>query len=194
MSPKIVETIGLLNKIIEELPDNCFFNEAADTVEIMDFENELGIELPYSYKIFLNNFNGGFICNAYQAKLIKEGDFESAQWNSNHLFGLDEIREIYEQKKMMDWKVFGNEYKIYPFIPFCRTSIGELLIFANPLNNDLESPVFDAHHEEFPNSWGTLYKDFSELFENYVANNGELKTTSYDAPTAEEFINKTTEL
>lgn len=181
--------IKTLIEKIENQQSNCFFKEAAGTMELIDFEIELGIELPDSYKIFLNNFDGGFICGDYQSKMIKESaDFEGAQRNSNHLFGLDEIREIYEDKKMMDWKVFGKEYDIYPFIPFCRTSMGELLIFVNPLSADLESPVFDAHHEEFPNGWGTLYKDFSELFESYVINNGDINTTSYDSPTAEEFI------
>ena len=126
MSYKIVETIDLLKKKIEEMPDNCFFNEPADVGEIMDFENDLEIQLPYSYKIFLNNFNGGFICGSYQAKMIKEdGNFEDARWNSIHLFGLEETRDVYEDKGFINWKLFEEKFDVYPFIPFCRTSIGE---------------------------------------------------------------------
>ena len=189
MNKKIVELINLLNNKISEFPDNCYFNEEANVNEIIDFDVELGITLPDSYKIFLNNFNGGFICNDSLAKSIKKNDsLEDARWNSIHLFGLDEIRNAYNDKSQMNWKVFGDEYNVYPFIPFCRTSIGELLIFVNPLNKNDECPVFDACHEEFPDSWGSLFKDFTEMLESYVATNGNIETTSYDSPTAAEFI------
>lgn len=186
---KIEKTIELLHQKVEEFPDNCYLNDFAPTMDIVDFEVDLGIKLPLSYIIFLENYNGGFICGNYQSKMIKEhGDFEGARWNSVTLLSLDEIREIYENKSSMNWKLFDKKFDVYPFIPFCRTSIGELLVFANPLNKDRESPVFDAFHEEFPNDWGMLFNDFSELLKVYIENNGNIPTTSYKKPTAIEFV------
>lgn len=191
MSHKIVSTIDLLRDNILRKPDKFFFNEAAAAMDILEFEVELGVDLPFSYKIFLNNFDGGFVADTYQSKMIiKDGNIEGARWNSNHIFSLNEIREIYEDRSAKNWKLFDTRLDIYPFIPFCRTSIGELLIFAIPLDEKFESPVFDAFHEEFPSSWGKLYDNFSELFEHYVKNDGQIKTTSYDPPTADDFINR----
>jgi len=188
---RIQATIDLLDEKVKTIPDNCFFNECAQTMDIIDFEADLGIELPLSYIIFLENYNGGFMCGKSQAQMIKEdGNYEDTKWNSVTFFGLDEIREIYEDKSQMNWKLFDKKYDVYPFIPFCRTAIGELLIFANPLSEDRESPVFDAFHEEFPNDWGLLFNSFTELFEVYVNNNGNIPTTSYKKPTAKEFVEK----
>ncbi len=188
---RIEKTIDLLEQKIGEIHENCFFNECAQTMDIIDFEADLGIKLPLSYIIFLENYNGGFMCGNYEAKMISENsDFEGAKWNSVTFFGLDEIREIYEDKSLMNWKLFDKKYDSYPFIPFCRTSIGELLIFANPLNEERESPVFDAFHEEFPKDWGILFNSFTELLETYVNSDGYIPTTSYDKPTALEFIEK----
>jgi len=186
---RIEKTIDLLHKKNEEKSENCFFNECAQTMDIIDFEADLGIKLPLSYIIFLESFDGGFMCGNYEAKMVKENnDFEGAKWNSVSFFGLEEIRKIYEDKSLMNWKLFDTKYEVYPFIPFCRTSIGELLIFANPLSKERESPVFDAFHEEFPNDWGMLFNNFTELFEAYVNSNGYIPTTSYDKPTVLEFV------
>lgn len=186
---RIKKTIKILDEKIEERADNCFFNECAQTMDIIDFEAEFGINLPLSYIIFLESYDGGFICGKYQAKMIKENDnFEDAKWNSTTFFGLDEIREIYENKSSMNWKLFDKKYDVYPFIPFCRTSIGELIVFANPLSKGRESPVFDAFHEEFPSDWGTLFANFTELLEHYLNNDGNIPTSSYEKPTALEFV------
>ena len=188
-SHRIEKIIDLLDKKIDAIPDNCFFNESAQTMDILNFEAELGIQLPLSYIIFLENYDGGFMCGKYQAKMIKENtSFEDAKWNSTTFFSLDEIKEIYEDKSRTNWKLFDKKYGQYPFIPFCRTSTGELLIFANPLNKERESPIFDAFHEEFPTAWGMLFNNFTELFETYVNSDGNIPTTSYKKPTAAEFI------
>lgn len=182
----IVESIEKLQKLIEEKPEICFFEEEAGVDEIMDLEDELGIIIPYSYKIFLNNFNGGFICN-FAGK--SEADYDSLKWNSLNLFSMEEIRYEYNRLSDMDWKIFGDNYDDYPFIPFCRTNAGELLIFVNPLDENIECPVFDAFHEEFPSDWGMLYKNFTDFFKAYVESEGQIKTTSYESPTAEEYLN-----
>lgn len=185
---EIQQSLKLLENKIIESPNNYYFNNPATEEEIGECEAQLNIHLPNSYKTFLKSFNGGFICGNYQAKMIKEdGNFEDAQWNSNHIFGLGELCEAYGDKSLLNWKADKNEYDQYPFIPFCRTEIGELLIFLNPLKQN-ESPVFDACHEEFPNSWGILYNNFDKFLNAYILNEGKINTTSYNSPTAEEYL------
>jgi len=115
---------------------------------------------------------------------------ETASWNSINLFSLSEIEEEYADLSLRSWNFFGPSSEIYPFIPFARTAIGELLIFVNPLDKFGECPVFDAFHEESPSDWGSLYPDFSLFLSDYVKNDGFLKTISYNHPTAEEYLDK----
>ncbi|MEA2104281.1 MAG: SMI1/KNR4 family protein [Candidatus Cloacimonadota bacterium] len=77
---RIVKTIDLLDAKIEEMPDRCFFNEGASAEDIMDFEVDLGIDLPLSYKIFLNNYDGDLTISPYgesKDKMVKSGTFIS---------------------------------------------------------------------------------------------------------------------
>jgi hypothetical protein len=186
MNYPIVKTIENLKTLQSKNPNKYIFEDGAGVMDIIDLEAELGIELPNSYKIFLNNFNGGFIDGSFQQNENEEViDIDSKRWNSVSLFSLQEIMEVYTDKSQINWKLFDTEYEVYPFIPFCRTSIGELLIFVNSKE---ESPVFDAFHEEFPNSWGKLYDNFTNLFKDLISQNGNIITTSYDSPSAAEYL------
>lgn len=187
----VLETVRLLEEKIKTRPELYFFNDGAEILEIIDFEVETGIILPYSYKCYISYFNGGFISRFPLENPSEDIDqLETLEWNSNHIFGLDEIRIHYRKLKGMNWKNYDENPEHYPFIPVCQTESGEYLIFVNPLNKDEESPVFDAFHEEFPSSWGVLYDNFSELLNDYVSLEGLIDTTSYDEPTVAEYLKK----
>ncbi len=184
-----------LKNILRELenrcdshPDKFIFNEPAGVMELIDFEVEYDLKLPLSFIIFLEEFNGGFISLLGGERSSR--DLETARWNSNHIFSLDEIAEEYEKLSDINWKLAWDFKGVYPFIPFCHTSTGELLVFVNSANEKRISPVFDANHEEFPCDWGSLYSDFSEFMIEYVNNNGIVKTISYDEPTAEQYLSE----
>jgi len=184
---RLLEVIDRIEVYSEEKPNKFFFNEAAYATDILDFEVEYDISLPYFYKVFLNRINGGFISQIF---VPDSSQIETASWNSINLFSLTEIEEAYSDLSLQSWKFLGPSTQVYPFIPFARTAIGEWLIFVNPGDKDIESPVFDAFHEEFPADWGSLYPDFSRFLDDYVKNEGCLKTISYNQPTAEEFLDK----
>ena len=181
---QVIDKIEIKNV---ERPDKYFFNEGAPAMDILDFEAEYDIELPYFHKVFLNRLDGGFIS---QIKVSNSTELETAAWNSINLFSLSEIEEAYLDLSLRNWKIIGPAPEIYPFIPFARTAIGELLIFVNPLDKYNECPVFDAFHEDPSEDWGCLYTDFSLFLADYVKNDGVLKTISYEHPTVTEYMKK----
>jgi hypothetical protein len=184
---ELKETLHRIEYQIEDASEYFHFNEAATVNEILDLEAECGFVLPKSYRKFLNYFNGGFI-SAFPvpAKL----SFESARWNSNILMGTEEIRAEYEKLSTRRWKISSKNYNPYPFIPFCRTSENELLIFVSSPNDKNESHVFDAFHEEWPESWGCLYPSFIHLLNDYLVSNGGISKISNKPPFAEEYLNQ----
>ncbi len=184
---RLLEVINRIEAYTDEKPDKFFFNEGAYAEDILDFEAEHNILLPYSYKVFLNRINGGFIS---QISVPNSVQLETAPWNSINLFSLSEIEEEYSDLSLRRWKFYGPATQVYPFIPFGRTAIGELLIFVNPLNENNECPVFDAFHEEPPANWGSLYSDFSLFLDDYVRNDGHIKTISYNHPTVMDYLEK----
>jgi len=185
---KIETVLQRLKTKISQMPDNCHFSPVASEEEIKNLESVLSIDLPHSYRTFLKNFNGGFICSESIAKFIKKrNDFETAAWNSLFIFGTTEIQEEYSKLRDMNWKLFSDLKEVYPFIPFCRTEIQEKLVFVLPLNENSESPVFDAFHEDPYSDWGILYNNFEEFLESYI--DGSIKTiASAKAKTAIDFV------
>ncbi len=190
MRHRIIGILEQLEKKIEEMPQHCFFNEAAGVHEIIDMEVDLDIVLPYSYKCFLNNYDGGSISGApFGTVEINEDGSRVKGLLGADIFGVQELCKVYTDKSLMRWKLYQEDGHPYPFIPFCRTMNGELLIFVStPEDGTTESPVFDACHEEFPDSWGMLYRSFSEFLETYIRSNGYVRTISYDSPTAGQFL------
>ena len=188
MGDKIEIILQRLKTKISQMPDNCHFSPAASEEEIKNLESVLSIDLPHSYRTFLKNFNGGFICSESIAKFIKKrNDFETAAWNSLFIFGTTEIQEEYSKLRDMNWKLFSDLKEVYPFIPFCRTEIQEKLVFVLPLNENSESPVFDAFHEDPYSDWGILYNNFEEFLESYI--DGSIKTIApTKAKTAIDFV------
>ena len=173
---------------ISQMPDNCHFSSAASEEDIKNLETVLNINLPHSYRTFLKNFNGGFICSESLARFIKKrNDLETAAWNSIFIFGTTEIREEYARLRDMNWKLFSDWKEVYPFIPFCSTEIQEKLVFVLPLDENSESPVFDAFHEDPYSDWGILYDNFEDFLESYI--DGSIKTiASAKAKTAIDFV------
>ncbi len=185
---KIEIILQRLKTKISQMPDNYHFSPAASEEEIKKLETDLSINLPHSYRTFLKNFNGGFICSESIAKYIKKrNDIETAAWNSLFIFGTTEIREGYARLRDMSWKLSSGWKEVYPFIPFCSTEIQEKLVFVLPLDENSESPVFDAFHEEPYSDWGILYNNFEDFLESYI--DGNIKTiASAKAKTAIDFV------
>ncbi|MDO9576433.1 MAG: SMI1/KNR4 family protein [Candidatus Cloacimonadales bacterium] len=179
-----------LESKIQENPEKFHFEPPAKEEDIARKEFLLGIELPLSYREFLKNFNGGFICNNFLAAKIKiDNDIETARWNSLVIFSLEELYDEYIDLNDRNWKMPLEWDGVYPIIPFGRTAIQELLVFAAPLNAELESPVFDAFHEDPISDWEILYKNFTEFLDDYLSKEGNIKTVApVGADTMDKFL------
>ncbi len=191
MIERIKNSALALEEKIAADPEHCFFREPANILEIIDFEVDLELRLPVSYKSFLNYYNGGFIsARPVENRYKWSGDIMEAGYADTVIFGLEDLRRIYQEKRSMNWKLFDEYWSIYPIIPFCRTINSELFIFVNLTEEEHECPVFDAFHEEFPSSWGTLYRTFQDFLESYIANDGRINSISYDSPTVAEYLDR----
>ena len=174
MTHKITKIISHLKEIIPSGNYNCYFEESSTLDGIESVEKCLEITLPASYKEFLLHFNGGFICNDKLEKIVKrDNNTETAVWNSCNILSLEEMMQEYIDLSDRQWKLYQWE-GIYPVIPFGRTNINELLVFLLPLDDNNESPVFDAFHEDPISDWGTISADFADFLEKYIETKGQL--------------------
>lgn len=180
MSGSLHTIIDKIETLKAEFPGRVRFNPAVNESKIDAFEKKYELQLPYYYKEFIKRYNGGYIC---EDDLVDK-DEETASWNSNHIFSLEELEIKYEELDSKRWKM--NKFMgYYPFLPFCQTDMQELLIFVCPIMPLVESPVFDAHHEEFPKQWGLLYDDFEDFLKDYLETMGKPQTiASSEYPSA----------
>lgn len=169
--------LSLLKERINKYPERYNFASAAGEEEIKRIEFLLGIALPRSYREFLLNFDGGYICSNFLAARMKFAqDEETARWNSLQIFGIQELYDIYAELSDLNWKMPLEWEGVYPIVPFARTSTQEFLVFAQPLDSNSESPVFDAFHEEPVDDWGILHADFNAFLSAYIEHDGSLNT------------------
>ena len=142
----------------------AFFNAPATENEIRDVEEKLKVVFPVSVRKFYLTFNGGFFADETWLKedLEDASRFDNIQWNSNHIMSLQDIKSG-----------FGSRYP--DCIPLIHTHTQEFLAVINPLK-DGESPVYDAFHEFSPHQWGVLYENFEELLNDYIEQEGNIKT------------------
>ena len=163
-----------LDQLISNGEAHCYFNPPADPADIESLEERNGFRLPESYRLFLNKFNGGMIVSDSLEKIIqRDGDLETAKWNANNLLGVGEIETAYQSMKDRSYAIAEKFGPTYPFIPFFNTMINEYLVFVNVSDNQPESPVFDAYHEEPAELWGEVAVDFNEFFLKYIDTIGD---------------------
>lgn len=176
METTIENILRRLDRLIGDGPARCHFNNPASKTEIAAFEKRMGIKLPSSYKTFLEYTNGGMIVSEeLHSMIVKDKDLETAKWNANYLMGLAEIEENYTDMESWNFGLPGVNIATYPFIPFCHTEVGERLVFINLGQDEEESPILDAFHEETPETWGLVADNFAEFLDDYIDTYGDPK-------------------
>jgi hypothetical protein len=163
------EILENLDRLIEAFPEDCFLNDAADDQLIKKLEKKHSISLPKSFAGFLKHCNGGFIALISDHSQI---DINDLAWNSNYILAVELIDELFEG---INFKTEGMDVK---YIPFLHTSDGDYLGFRFPLDENGESAVYDLWHEAPAEEWAdsVVYKNFTELLKDYVANKGNIET------------------
>lgn len=173
MATDIQDVLQRLDRLIGDGPAHCRFNDPASSQEIRALEKRLSIRLPASYKAFLEFTNGGMIMSESLYSLLqKDNDLDTIKWNANYLYSLEELEENY--RSMSSWNLGypGESIIPFPFIPFCHTTAGEQLVFVNLKNEEKESPVLDAFHEDIPEEYGLVADSFTEFLDEYIDTNG----------------------
>jgi tetratricopeptide (TPR) repeat protein len=151
----------------------CYFNNPTTAEKIASFEKMARIRLPESYKAFLMFTNGGMIVNHDLDTIIKrDHDLATAKWNANCLLSLEDMKTEWNNMKNTNFGVSQKDRAIYPIIPFFKTNTNEYLVFISIFDKSIESPVFDAFHEEPPEMWGLVANDFNEFLYNYLQKKG----------------------
>ena len=173
--------IDLLYKKIEEIPEMCYFNPPATDGDIKHFEEELGIKLPESMRMFYMHFDGGLI--ALDDALWENGQLKSKEdraytiWNSNLILSLGQIlRAINDEEENLGCGYFvemGNEAGL-TVIPLISTASQEFLLWD--ATDCSKTPILNAFHEYPADEWSPVYNSFEELMSDYVNKNGNIET------------------
>ncbi len=170
MENDIHKTISRLDILIGDGPAPCYFNNPASKEDIAAFEQRTGLKLSDSYKVFLEFTNGGMIISEEMKGLLKqENGLETVKWNANYLYSLEEVEKQYREMESWNFGIPAQNISRYPFIPFCHTKDGEHLVFIHLGDDENESEILDAFHEESPESWGLVAKDFNEFLDHYIS-------------------------
>jgi len=190
-----------ISEIIDKLQDTVskrglrgHFGTPDSTEKIELFEKAFGVKLPYSHKLFLRNFDGGFIADDEADNLIMIGEFDEAQSIRTRILSIDKIIEMYERQDIDDWNRPRWFKGFYPYIPFCITSEDEKLIFVDQSLQDKESKIFAAFHDTPATGWYVAKDSFTEFLNDFYNTGGNpdifsSKSTEY----AEEHLEKLNE-
>ena len=169
----------IINDVINKLSDALskerlkgYYGTPDSTEKIGLFEQAFGVELPYSFKVFLRNFDGLFIADRETENMIQAGEMEEAKWNSTRILSIDEIIEEYENLYLDDWKLEPSFDGFYPYIPFCITADNEKLVFIDNSLQKEESKVFAAFHDTPASGWFAAFENFTEFLIDFYNRGG----------------------
>ena len=190
-----------ISEIIDKLQDAVskrglkgHFGTANSTGKIELFEKAFGVRLPRSYKLFLRNFDGGFIADDEADHLIMMDEFDEAENIRTHFLSIDEMIVEYERLDIQDWNRPDWFEGFYPYIPFCITAEGEKLIFIDQSLQDKESKIFAAFHDAPASGWYVASESFPAFLNDFYNTGGNPDIFSDESTEyAEEHLQKLNE-
>jgi len=169
-----------INQIIEKLSDALakdrltgYFGPPNETEKIELFEKAFGVKLPYSHKVFLRNFDGGFIADSEAESMILTDEFDEAKNLRTHFLSIDEIIDEYESMDLDDWNRPSWYEGFYPYIPFCITGENEKLVFIDHSLLKEESFVYSAFHDTPAYDWIVAADNFTGFLKDFYNSGGE---------------------
>jgi tetratricopeptide (TPR) repeat protein len=170
------------------------FGTADATEKIELFEKAFGVKLPYSHKVFLRNFDGGFIADSEAESMIQSGEFEEAKFSRTRFLSIDEIINEYETMDLDDWNRPSWFEGFYPYIPIGITDENEKLVFVDNFFLEEESCVFLALHDTPAYDWMVAADSFTEFLEDFYNTGGKPDVFKNDAAVnPEDFLEKLNE-
>ena len=177
-----------INSIIDKLTDALtkgrltgYFGTPNATEKIELFEKAFGVKLSYSHKVFLRNFDGGFIADKEAENLILTDEFDEAKNLRTRFLSIDEIIEEYENMELDDWQRPSWFKGFYPYIPFCITAENEKLVFVDHSLMKEESFVYAAFHDTPAYDWIVAADNFTDFLEQFFNSGGNPDIFKNDA-------------
>jgi hypothetical protein len=184
---KINELIDNLNDALAKERLKGYFGTPDSTEKIELFEKAFGVMLPNSYKIFLRNFDGGFIADKEADNLILIGEFEEAKNLRTRFLSIDEIIDEYGSMDIDDWNLPPDFEGFYPYIPFCITGEdNEKLVFTDNHGQNGVSKVFAGFHDTPASGWFVAADNFTGFLENFLKTGGKPDLYGNDSDTTAE--------
>jgi len=152
------------------------FNNPTDNETIGMFEDEMGIKLPLTYKLFLLKYDGGFICNGSWAEYIWEtGNIGLPREKSSLIFSIEEILEEYLYLNSLGFNEHDDNLNNESVaIPFGRTAGGGYFYFRNSNSVNTLSPVYYSCMGADTVPGKKLFDSFCDFMEQYIKNNGKV--------------------
>ena len=169
-----------INQIIDKLSDALskdrmkgYFGTPDATKKIELFEKAFGVKLPYSHKVFLRNFDGGFIADREAESLILTNEFDEAKNLRTRFLSIDEIIDEYENMELDDWQRPSWFEGFYPYIPFAITDENEKLVFVDSSGMKGEACVYVAFHDCPAYDWIVAADNFTDFLEQFFNSGGD---------------------
>jgi hypothetical protein len=174
----VEEVLTRLRAFVTANPERCSFRPGVTEAALDAAESSLGMPIPDNYRAFLKWFEGGFI-SLCGTRDDPGWDETSARWNSNSLFGADQLVAEFADQQLI-WQADLGWAGPWPYLPFCYTTGQEFLVFGPPEQST--RPVLDAFHEVGPLEWGVLYPNFEALLRAYLDGEGRIRTIAGGTP------------
>lgn len=168
------DSILRLKAFIAVHPDISAFASGASLESIAAAEAEMGITIPDDYKVFLTEFDGGFI-SLCGSKSDANWDESDARYGSLWLFGLQKLVEEFHEEERV-WTLDRDWEGKWPYVPFCLVAGHDSLVFSPPDSG--ERSVIDAWHEWGPEQWKVLKPNFNAFLDALVEGRGIVDTVA----------------
>jgi tetratricopeptide (TPR) repeat protein len=172
--PDISTNIKSLEEKVWQGTPKYNFNVRLDITEIETFEKAYGIVLAESYKVFMEQFNGGMITEFESSYYIDMTEWEpdGPKWSSNYFLDLEEIHDKYTSLKL-DNVLLDKSFKgIYPIIPIGKTANQEMIFLLSQKGQQKESPVFVSFDNSNLEKSEQIALDFNRFLETYLQHEG----------------------
>lgn len=172
--PQPFPNIHRLEKRVQQGVLKYHFNNGNNREEIDVIERAYGIHFSKSYKLFLEKFDGGMICEFEDHYYIDMTDWEpdGPKESSFYLYSLDELIDAYRDLSLENEFVEEGFKGFYPFIPICKTPNQGLIFMISQRGLKDESPVFISYDKKDLNQGEQIALHFDHFIGYYLKHDG----------------------
>lgn len=142
--------------------------------QIKLLEDAYSILFPDSFRLFLENFDGGMICEYEDHYYIDMTDWEpdGPKESSIYLYSLDEIIDEFRDFRLEDVFLEEGINGKYPFIPIGKTPNQGIIFILSQRGLKEESPVFISYDKDELGKSHQIASHFDAFLNDYLKHEG----------------------